>query len=547
MKRRSLIAFGATATAFADLKPANAQTTAYAVVPTLDDPQNTSGLGAPAILRGTVSTYNLAGLTKGAGMSTAIRQANATALQSAITYAASNAKFFECVPATYEIDSATGLVIPAQGFGNYGLVWRGSRTGTVIKQFYNGGTGAPVLTIGDTSGVITSEGLDIDGATLGYGVSQSGLTSSTPLVVGSCAWGKIGNLIVSDAVNPGYDAMLLSGGNNFSMTWGDIILGGAQRNMLNIRASGTQSKWTNLYLSNGGVGIYNPLTSYIALNTNVAGHFDVINCEWGAGANGLVLNSSSATCYIEISSMHLEGLKFTGAFPSLFFLAFDSLKIGSLNLVDLIIQSANFTGGTPPLFADYQAGASSVEVDALSWTNNASGQINTPFSLFGYASSFPNDDTSVFSCSSGFLQDQSATGIFAKNFQFDSHMPTSAFLGPTKWGHYDFGAAGSRVDRATIPVSATYTHYGQHQNATLQVPASITSFTLTLSNLIGATGTQNVPTGTVTHVRRQSGSASGTLTVKDDGGTTLTTNTTSGQDFWYHFNGTHYVTFTPVT
>jgi hypothetical protein len=48
-------------------------------------------------------------------------------------------------------------------------------------------------------------------------------------------------------------------------------------------------------------------------------------------------------------------------------------------------------------------------------------------------------------------------------------------------------------------------------------------------------------------VRRQAGSASGTLTIQDDAGDTLATNTTAAADYWFIFNGSHFISFTPVT
>lgn len=523
-------------------------TAASASIPTIvpfDDPNNNSGLGVPAILRGTVSTYNLGGLTIGAGLSTPVRQANATALQSAINYAAVNGKFLEIVPGTYEINSSTGLTIPAQGFNKYTMTLRGDPAGTIIMQYYNGGTGAPVLTIGDVTGTTASVGLDIYGLTLRYGASQAGLTSSTPFVVGNTIWGKIAGMFISDSIFPGYDAMLVSGGNNFSMTWDNLALGGCQRNMLHIAATGTQSVWRNVYMNNGGSNVFNPLSgAYLYFDTNDVGHFDNVNMEWGACQ--YLVYAANTTTNLEFDALHFEGIKMSGSFPTMFWLSGAQLKIGLLNIVDVLVQSANLGGTTAQIFVDYSPIPSAVQVDSMIWTNTALGQINTPFSML-VASGAPGDDVPVLTVNSGFLQDQTFTNIFNGRFQFDGHMPAATFAAPTKWSSYKYGASASLVDRANIPVSATYTHYGQHENASILVPASITGFTITLAATMGATGTQAVRTGNTVHVRRQSGSASGTLLVKDDAGTTLTTSTTAAADFWYVFNGTHYVTFTPVS
>jgi hypothetical protein len=96
-------------------------------------------------------------------------------------------------------------------------------------------------------------------------------------------------------------------------------------------------------------------------------------------------------------------------------------------------------------------------------------------------------------------------------------------------------------------VSAAYTHYGQQIDATLLVPASTSGFTITLSNMMGPAGTQNTTTGTRVHITRLSGTYAGTILVKDDAGTTLTTSAAAALNQDYVFNGTHYVTFTPVS
>ena len=547
MKRRSLIAGGAAATAFAALKPVKAQTTAYAVVPTLDDPQNTSGLGTAAILRGTVSTYSLAGLTPGAGQTTAVRQANATALQNAINYCAANGKFFEVIPNTYEINTSTGLVVPAGA----GFVLRGSPN-AIIKQFYNSGSGAPVLSIGDATGSVQSTSFDIEGLWLQYGTSQSGLTSAKTLLVNALSHSRLDFIGLGGVgLNPGYNNLTFGGGPCFSNVYSNFDCNQAIQNQIYVGVNGTGNVFTNIYLNNGGSGIYNPLGgNYLAFEGGITNEmtFTQLNCEWGACNRLMDLQNMVGLHFIDL---HVEGIKFTGSSPVCFNTAHSNVTWDTCDFVDVVANAANMSGSLCVML-DYNGDASTLQMNNFTWINNFTGQINTNVLMFSPSGGTLGQDTSVVTINKGGFHDQTGftNAAFIQNVQFDVHMPVTStqFFAPLRFDSYNWGAWGSVLNKPVIyPIHSTYTHYGQHQNATLLVDAFITNFTITLSNLMGASGTQNVPTGTVTHVRRESGSASGTLTVKDDAGTTLTTNTTAATDYFYQFNGTHYVAFTQVT
>jgi hypothetical protein len=216
----------------------------------------------------------------------------------------------------------------------------------------------------------------------------------------------------------------------------------------------------------------------------------------------------------------------------------------------VVIQSANFTG-TMSLINDFKDGASAIQINNFTWVNNFTGQVTAPILIFEPTGDANGDDQPTIAINKGFLRDASGTNPFPANFKFDLHMPTtsSQFRGPSKFMNYEYGPGGSVVRGAAINVSATYNHYGQYSGAHIFVPASITSFTITLKATMGASGNQAVPAGQWVHIRRQSGTASGTLTVVDDAGTTLTTNTTSAQDFFYQMSAStgHFVAYTPVT
>jgi hypothetical protein len=249
---------------------------------------------------------------------------------------------------------------------------------------------------------------------------------------------------------------------------------------------------------------------------------------------------------ITFEGLHMEGLKLTGFNPTFVSCANSKIAITSFEIDNCVIQSGNITG-VAKVFRDYAPQGSNITVENLNFVNFASGNVTA--SIVVMSPDAPATDFGAYSIRGMSWTDQSGTNIWAGNVSLDSHQPTSSsqFLTPEHVGNYQYGVSGSLTDAAVIFVSSTYNHYGQLRAATLFVPASITSFVLTLMATMGATGTQPPPTGAICTVIRESGTASGTLTVKDDAGTTLTTNTTSATSYTYMFNGTHFIAITPVT
>jgi hypothetical protein len=509
------------------------------------------GAAAPAILRGTwdggLYFRQNGGVTGDMTATPSQRATNGTVLNALMSAAASNGKIVELPPDLYEINNSTGIVIPAGS----GFVFRGSRGGTIISQFYTGGTGAPVVDIGDHTGATETVAIEFEGAWLRYGASQAGLTSSSALRVNAAPHSRIGCIgLGGPGLSPAYNNLLLDGGPTFSTSFYDINTGQAQQNQLLVNVVGTGNTFDNIYLNNGGTGVFNALGgSYIAFSGSITNEmtFTQLNCEWGACNKLMDLQSMIGLKFV---NLHVEGIQFTGAGPCVFNTANSSITWDTCNFVDLFIQSAHMTGALSVML-DYNASSSVLKMRPLNWINNASGQINMPVLLFSPSGGTLGQDTSVVEINGGFFRDYTFSNAeLQPHIQFDVHMPvtSSTFLCPMRFDRYEWGSGGSVLNKPVYyPIAANYTHYGQQQGATLIVDASITGFTITLAATMGATGTEPVATGTIVHVRRETGSASGTLLVKDDAGTTLTTNTTSGQDFFYRFNGTHYVTFTQVT
>lgn len=515
-----------------------------------------SGFGCNTISQATSvpGALNLSvypGVVVGAGQTLATQQANCTNINAAISFAESSGLELDVPAGVYQYNCAGGIVVPPVAASGTGFKFRGNRAGTVFLQMFATSPGAPALTLGDPTGATVFYGLDFDGATVRYGAVQTGFTSAETVTIGAMVNSRISGLGVGQPSNsfPGYDGVLIATGGSptyISNSADGWYVNGAQRTLLNAaNALGAGNNFGNIFLSNGSSGTYGALTGFcLTLGTTAIStetKFNTLDCEWSSGNVALDIENAVG---IGIENLHIQGFKSTGAAPILVQTVASDVRIGSMQVQDWLLQSGNITG-TPKVFRDASATPSNVQVQSLDFLQTVSGNVTSAFTVM--SPDAPADDNGTYAVRQ--MRFQATAGTFAALVNLDSHMPTtsSAFLTPERVGQYTWGPFGSNVDKAVIPVSATYTQYGQLTGSTIEVPASITSFTITLQAVQGATGNQPVALGTVVHVRRQAGSASGTLTVTDDTPTTLTTNTTAAQDFWYIFNGTHFVTYTPVT
>jgi hypothetical protein len=515
--------------------------------PPWDDPANASGLGAPAILRGTVNAYSLSGLTIGAGQTTTVRQNNATALNNAFTYCQANGKYFEMPGGTYEINAAGGLIAPATG--GKGLTIRGEYNAASIVQY---AVNAPILTVGDPTNTTFSQNHDISGLILSYGVS--GQTSVAPLVLGSQTMSvfqkiKVGNY---GAAGGGFSQDAVSIPSVFfSNRVYDLEVTNFSRYGLNIVDSGsTSNSFDNIYMTNAAdVSGAGACSAYIQASASHGNFFTRLNCEWASTNTAINLAGGIGfgDCYV-FNDVHFEGVKLTGANPCFFLGNASTVLVNGLDLTNCTIQSANLTG-SPALIYDYQGGWSgSYKIQNL-YINpgNTSGLWAVPVFLYRGYNNALDDWTSNVEISGGHVIDNNANDVLTNRLAFDSKMPVATFRSPMRWTRYVYGPAYSKVERAMLQISSTYTHYGQYEDAVIVVPNSITSFTITLATTMGASGTQKVRTGNTVRIRRQSGTAAGTLTVAFGGTGTPSTNTTAPADLWYVFDGTNWQTFTPVT
>lgn len=518
----------------------------------MDDPNNGLGLGAPNVIRGTISGHMAAGLTLGTGLSTAARQANATALQLAITTAINQNKFLEAI-GTIEIYSSTGLT--ALTSGGAGFNWHGDVTDTQIIQYYPTTPGAPILTIGDVTGATFAQNVTIDGMWLQYGIAQTGFISANALRLGCIGWSDIRNIQVGvpnapAPTFPAYRGIQIIGGSVaafFSNALDNWYVNGAQLELLSWTQGGTGNRAGNFYLNGGGGASQFPaVTNPVNMNCNGATEniIDQLNIEWLSTNKALDIENFKG---LEIRSLHMEGVKLTGFGPIYLLEANNILRIKTWTFVDMLVQSANFTGSAT-ILESYGPGNSSVNIEGFGTVFNATGEVNTALAFLTFL--IPGDGQPVITVKGAKLDD-AAGGNLAGHLTIDPHMPVASFPVPFLLGEYRYGAAKSLISNATYTITAACTIYGQIEESTLLVPAPAgAGFTITLSNLMGATGTQNTRTGNWIHVRREStatGTFAGTVLIKDDAATTIGTSSAANADFWFIFNGTHYVSFTPVT
>lgn len=533
------------------------------------------GLATPYILGGSLdgARYFLAngGAFGSMGATPSQRATNGTVLQAAINAAISAGKIFEFEPNLVEINNSAGILVPAQ---QNGFTWRGQiggnsqngYGGTQIVQFYATSPGAPVLTIGDTTGSTTFGRLDFDGVHVRYGTPQTGFTGANTLVIGACTAGSINNIGVQQGGsyssgapqgNNGYNGVVFTGGFFFSMTCGgrwEIF--GAQNTLFQATNWITGNVVDNLYMNQGGGAAYVPLTgNYIYMNPSGGGVFHEVNCEWGQCNRVMDVEQTSG---LRFGVLHIEGISFAGFVPHVCFHAGADIDIGCLQLVSSQILAANLTGGTTNIvmFHDFPATPSQIRIGMLQLAANTAGLMDSPIWISAVRGEWNGGTYGIghgtFKIENLLISDGSGTNQFAHTV-YDENMQYSstAFQPPQLAGAYEWGVSGSSVKNAMIPISATYTHYGQYIDATLLVPTSVTGFTITLSNIMGPGGTQKPAINNRVHFTRKGGTFSGTVTIVNGGaggGTlaTSTSGTTTPTDYDFIFDGTNWAAFTPV-
>lgn len=507
-----------------------------------DDLPNSGGLGAPAILRGTIAAHLASGVALGAGMSDAVRTATTAGLNAAIAKAASLNKFLEIEPNTYETNGS--LLIPA---GTSGLTIRGDLRSTVVS-YAPAANGAPIMQVGDIAGAGVILGLRIKGLTLKYGVAQNGTAGSNGMSIGTMYVSHIEDVSVADATGgaltnaPTYGIRHFSGGSgtySFSNVFKSIQVNQATAALFSVELTGTGNLYEDLYLHNGsGAGSANTMTGFPFQlgNLNGSGRSDDVvmrpNIEWLSTTQAAFLLYSMKNT--TIIGLHVEGLVLGGYGAKMLQQVSGTVALHGTEILDLLCAQSACSivslSGYGEVFS----------ADNTNWTMGRASEVTSNMTFFTTASS--NDSQSIGKVRN--LQVLDNGGGNASKITLDAVTPNTLAAMPTV-AEFSTDQLLPTTKGAQITVSAAYTHYGIHEDAVIFVPASITSFTLALSNKVKASGTgSSAPPrpGARVRVRRQSGTAAGTLTITDvAGSSTLATGTTAAADYVFQFNGTNWV------
>lgn len=321
----------------------------------------TTSSSVPALLRGTVAARLWPGVTVGASQSSAVRQANLTALQAAIDYACANSKFFEIEPGIYEIQGSAGLVVP---YGKRTLSWHGSK-GSHIRQATNG---APCITFGDVTTSNTLEDATVRGFRASHISSQSGQSAGSAVRMGLVRnslfddWEAGADFDGSGPVTPSYKGLQIVNGANttgfFSNTLSNFKVAGAVYQLLDWSLVGTGSRLVNGYFTGGVTGT--PYAFTTAAPISIAGSadlyetvFDTVNFEHCRITDYplAVLQSCRGLSFL---GCHLEGIDIRGYDPRVFQVSTSQLNFLSGNQIqDLVVPTSGWSGLTPVIFGTY--------------------------------------------------------------------------------------------------------------------------------------------------------------------------------------------------
>lgn len=522
----------------------------------LDDPANTLTLGAPAIIRGTMYLHqanNVVANALGSAapptpvQSSAIQTQNGIAIQAAFTAAVTNGKIIEVLDETYEyiITGTSGLNIPYIS-GAPSVIYRGCGAGTNFVNF-NTSPNNPVFTVGDITGANYLYYPDIQGV----GWVHRGVARTSPgtadltidCAIGPIAWGRVcdvftGNKGGTVPANPSTYGMAFvtpSGSTaTFSSIFDNFQVNGCTVDVAHIPVLGSGNVFRNWYMNGGGEQHPTPPTitgSIFNMGSGGASNeqtWEQLNLEWTTCGNAANLANNLGAQFL---ALHVEGPSLTGTFANVVSLSGATVQVNVMTAET--ITNTTMTSGTTQVFYSYQ---SYLNLNTLIVNQSASPAPTMGFPLVMF---MPQGNAGLDSPSGAIIHNikcQDGTALLSTYFSLDSHttLSASAFRLPYAIVDYEYGVSASTITKADIPITATYTHYGMYSNATLEVPAIITSFTMTLSHVMGASGNQTVPFNQIAHVRRQTGTPSGTLTINDASGTTLATNTTV-TDYFFQY------------
>jgi hypothetical protein len=511
----------------------------------LDDPTNTLTLGAPAIVRGKVSLKLANNVVQGAGQTLTIRQQNFTAINNAISVAATNGKWFEPEDGTYEFYGSTGIVIPVAANG---FRWAGSKN-VNLWQF---NTNVPILQQGDLTGSSSAYQQYIEGFSLYYGVSQTGHTGANSLTIGASANCTIKEFIIGSSANgnPSNIPMYLNTGGvlGYNCYENGVIFGG-QTSLFSLGTVGGSNKFDNLYFCNGAnttnTSYTNVTGSVMSIfNSGYGGLYDNkfsrITIENVGCPNNFIFIASGTNNLFE--SLRIANCELTTA--GVFFGTVGShTTVNGMGITDLRTTTAGASLFSNPGYNDSLA----VYGIQLSWTPFVNAGVTSPLYIVGVPGLVDNNGSTIIEN----LKVSDSNFNNASSLQLDNNNPSpmQGTIGSgygTQMPKYRSGAAITETNGWNPTLNSSFTLYGCHNDAIIDIPAPLTaSMTVTLSNVRSATSyASNLPTktGNTARFRMQSGTYAHPVTIVDSAsGNTIITISASATNAMAMFNGTNWI------
>ena len=492
-----------------------------------------------------VVTGTTVGCTNGA--------ANATALQAAINYAATNKLVFVPI-GTFQISNSAGLVISTSGFD-----WRGSMALTNIVQCTDN---APILTIGDVVGSTLISDVNFDGVNATYLNNQIVTnTLANRIQIGAC-WKCIYRHISAESAQVGgtgggsgpttraYRDIWIHNASNvgsFSDIFEQIQVGGAWYSLFQNQIYSEGNSYRQIFAQCGNAfgnqttTIGNAFWFDAGTGNDFNTTIDGLHVDWCSGASIIGLNNVVG---LKFTGLHMEGNVLTGLNPTII-RASQSIFQFDGNFYNNQILTANLTG-VPSITSCFDE--CSIDIRGASIRANSTAYVNTPFVLHyqaagdNYADRVSNvqgsnlqilDDNGNFSLDQTWNNTTQMWGLVRRISSFASGLPISTTTGETVF-----------PNDVTSP---TLTLYGFRQNPTIVYNAAVTQTqNLTLSNAMGPSGTAGytvpVKAGAQVTVHRFIGTVDGfSIVVKNYDGSTLDSITTSGQTDTFIFTGQTWV------
>lgn len=501
----------------------------------------------PYLMRGTVQGHLWAGVTPGAGATSAVRTANGTALQAAIDYAATNRYFFELIPGVYEIDRAGGLVIPsnAQGFVWKGAMGAAGYTGTSIVQF---APNSPIITMGNTGAGGMTETLNFDGVAVRYGAGTSGMTDANAILLGRMWMSVLENIDVTanwngtNWDNPAYRGIYIDDNNIvgtgfFSNILKNIRIKGVRENHMCARVTGTGNTFENIYLGNGGapglagaIPINGPALLWSSANRAQYGNvWNQLNIEWTGAPKLIAMNVTSAM----LNSVHLEGNRSTGWNPCLIEAAGSNLLLNQVDVLHHRFNSAEGmdSGATGALFSTYQG---RILANNVVLQQDGAGDVNRPWLLYrdttGSVDYNPACEVNNFQVS--------GTNATIGDFAPDAGRGYTPRLRKARQFVNQYGV--SRIRGAEFELISTASPPPVNTEGLLD-PVFYVRTALTQGVAVRLSNTGAALGNVVTLVRGTGATGAFDLTLRDDANTILATMSTAGAMVQAIFNGTAWI------